>query len=43
MRQGADGIRLELEHLNEMDGPVFKMKKDPRIIPLGKILKKIQH
>jgi exopolysaccharide biosynthesis polyprenyl glycosylphosphotransferase len=32
----------ELEHLNEADGPVFKIKKDPRIIPfIGTILRKI--
>jgi len=30
----------EVRHLNEMDGPVFKIKKDPRITPLGKILRK---
>ena len=31
----------ELEHLNEADGPVFKIKKDPRIIPFaGTILRK---
>lgn len=26
--------------LNEMDGPVFKIKNDPRITPLGKFLRK---
>lgn len=31
----------ELRHLNEADGPVFKIKKDPRIIPfIGTILRK---
>jgi len=30
----------ELEHLNEVSGPVFKIKKDPRITPIGKILRK---
>lgn len=30
----------ELERLNEMAGPVFKIKQDPRITPFGKILRK---
>jgi exopolysaccharide biosynthesis polyprenyl glycosylphosphotransferase len=31
----AERRRAEVEHLNEMDGPVFKMKNDPRVTPLG--------
>lgn len=30
----------ELEHLNEVSGPVFKIKHDPRITPIGKFLRK---
>jgi exopolysaccharide biosynthesis polyprenyl glycosylphosphotransferase len=30
----------ELEHLNEVSGPVFKIKDDPRITPIGKLLRK---
>jgi len=30
----------ELEQLNEMDGPVFKIKNDPRITPIGRFLRK---
>src|SRR3990172_2802307 len=30
----------ELEHLNEASGPVFKIKQDPRITPLGRILRR---
>ena len=30
----------ELEHLNEVSGPVFKIKADPRITPIGKLLRK---
>jgi lipopolysaccharide/colanic/teichoic acid biosynthesis glycosyltransferase len=30
----------ELEHLNELSGPVFKIKNDPRITPLGRFLRK---
>lgn len=38
---GADRIKAELLHLNEMSGgPVFKMKDDPRITPIGKILRR---
>jgi exopolysaccharide biosynthesis polyprenyl glycosylphosphotransferase len=29
-----------LEHLNEVSGPVFKLKNDPRITPIGKLLRK---
>ncbi len=30
----------KLEALNEADGPVFKIKNDPRITPIGKFLRK---
>jgi exopolysaccharide biosynthesis polyprenyl glycosylphosphotransferase len=30
----------QVEHLNEVAGPVFKIKKDPRITPLGSFLRK---
>jgi exopolysaccharide biosynthesis polyprenyl glycosylphosphotransferase len=36
----AEQRKHELAAMNEMDGPVFKMTKDPRITPLGKILRK---
>ena len=37
----AEKRRNEIVFLNEMDGPVFKIKKDPRIIPfIGTILRK---
>jgi exopolysaccharide biosynthesis polyprenyl glycosylphosphotransferase len=32
--------QLNLERLNEADGPVFKIKNDPRITCLGKFLRK---
>jgi len=33
--------RIEvLEALNEMDGPVFKIRNDPRITPIGKFLRR---
>ncbi len=37
---GAEMKMRELEKMNEMDGPVFKIKKDPRITPLGRILRR---
>ncbi len=36
----ADQRKRELEHLNTMDGPAFKMRSDPRITPLGHYLRK---
>ncbi len=37
----AEARRQDLEALNETDGPVFKIKKDPRIIPfVGTLLRK---
>ena len=40
MVPAAESIQEELAHLNEMTGPVFKIKNDPRITPLGRILRK---
>lgn len=38
----AEARRHELDAFNEADGPVFKIKKDPRIIPfVGTLLRKI--
>jgi exopolysaccharide biosynthesis polyprenyl glycosylphosphotransferase len=36
----AEERRRELEHLNEMDGPVFKIKNDPRVTPVGRFIRK---
>jgi len=30
----------QLEHLNEVSGPVFKIKNDPRVTPVGRFLRK---
>jgi len=40
MVDGADKQQSRLEHLNEADGPVFKIKDDPRITPIGKFLRR---
>ena len=36
----ADKRKAELQHLNEVDGPVFKIKNDPRITKIGKTIRK---
>ncbi len=41
MIEGAEMRRRELEKMNEMEGPVFKIKKDPRITPVGRILRRL--
>jgi exopolysaccharide biosynthesis polyprenyl glycosylphosphotransferase len=40
MVSGAEEMQYELEHLNEADGPAFKIKQDPRITPIGKWLRR---
>ena len=41
MYSGADQLRAELEAKNELDGPAFKMKRDPRVTPVGRFLRKL--
>lgn len=36
----AEQKKAELSHLNEMAGPAFKMKNDPRITSIGRFLRK---
>jgi exopolysaccharide biosynthesis polyprenyl glycosylphosphotransferase len=40
MRPDADLGREELEALNEVDGPVFKISHDPRCTPVGRLMRK---
>ncbi len=40
MVSNAEKMMTELEKRNESDGPVFKIKKDPRITFVGRILRK---
>jgi len=40
MRQNADADREGLESLNEQDGPVFKIKSDPRVTNVGRFLRR---
>ena len=40
MVENAHAKRHELTHLNEADGPVFKLRKDPRLHALGAFLRR---
>jgi exopolysaccharide biosynthesis polyprenyl glycosylphosphotransferase len=40
MVEGADSLQQTIEHLNEVSGPVFKIKNDPRLTRLGKFLRR---
>jgi exopolysaccharide biosynthesis polyprenyl glycosylphosphotransferase len=40
MIEDAHERREEVSHLNEMTGPVFKMKDDPRVTTVGRVLRK---
>ena len=41
MRVGAEGEKAKLLEQNERDGPAFKMKDDPRITRVGKVLRRL--
>jgi exopolysaccharide biosynthesis polyprenyl glycosylphosphotransferase len=40
MLKGSDHQQCALEHLNEAEGPVFKIKNDPRITRIGAFLRR---
>jgi len=40
MVMDAEKRKAELMHLNEMDGPVFKIQRDPRITAVGRFIRK---
>ena len=40
MVEDAEERRRELLHLNEMDGPVFKLRSDPRVTGFGRFLRR---
>ncbi|MCD6160829.1 MAG: sugar transferase [candidate division Zixibacteria bacterium] len=40
MVPNAEKLKANLEEYNEMSGPVFKIKDDPRITPVGRLLRK---
>ncbi len=40
MVEGADSQKELLAHLNEADGPIFKMKDDPRLTRVGRFIRR---
>ncbi len=40
MLKEAEKIRASLDELNEASGPIFKIKRDPRITRVGRIMRK---
>jgi len=40
MVANAESIRADLEAVNEASGPVFKIRRDPRITPVGRWIRK---
>jgi lipopolysaccharide/colanic/teichoic acid biosynthesis glycosyltransferase len=40
MVRNAHELREHIMHLNEVDGPVFKIRNDPRLHPLGRLLRR---
>jgi exopolysaccharide biosynthesis polyprenyl glycosylphosphotransferase len=40
MYEGAERRQAELEPFNEAEGPVFKIKDDPRVTPAGRLLRR---
>ncbi len=40
MIAGAEAAQRDLLHLNEMNGPAFKIKRDPRVTWVGRILRR---
>jgi len=41
MVPNAEALKASLEAKNEMDGPVFKIRNDPRVTRVGRILRKL--
>ena len=42
MARGAHATKKNLAHLNERDGPFFKIKNDPRLTHVGKFLRRFR-
>ncbi|HET9733589.1 MAG TPA: sugar transferase [Acidimicrobiales bacterium] len=40
MTTGADGMKVDLRDANDGDGPMFKIRRDPRVTPLGRFLRR---
>ncbi len=41
MRRDAEQVLAELQHLNESEGPLFKLRRDPRVTRVGQVLRKL--
>jgi exopolysaccharide biosynthesis polyprenyl glycosylphosphotransferase len=41
MRDGAHLEQAELESINEGDGAIFKIREDPRVTPVGRLLRRL--
>ncbi len=41
MIDGAELQRFEIEKFNEIEGPIFKMRNDPRVTKIGKFIRKM--
>ncbi len=40
MRTDADARQADLEEMNEADGALFKIREDPRVTPVGRVLRR---
>jgi len=40
MTDGADRMKDRMRHLSEVDGPVFKVRSDPRITKIGRLMRR---
>jgi exopolysaccharide biosynthesis polyprenyl glycosylphosphotransferase len=40
MVEGSERLQTEVEHLNEADGPIFKIANDPRVTRVGGLLRR---
>lgn len=40
MVDNADALKDDMAHLNHMDGPAFKIRNDPRVTRVGRVLRK---
>ncbi len=40
MVDGADGARESLRERSDVDGPIFKMRRDPRVTRIGRIIRR---
>ncbi|MHB1928211.1 MAG: sugar transferase [Acidimicrobiales bacterium] len=40
MRRGSEAEQPRLQTVNEVDGPLFKIRDDPRVTPVGRLLRR---